>query len=58
MSLGAKSLELRATSSLARLWHAQGQSREAVARLAAVYEWFTEGFETADLAEARRLLKT
>jgi predicted ATPase len=57
VQLRAKSLELRAGSSLARLWHAQGKSRDAVARLSPVYNWFTEGFETADLAEARRLIK-
>lgn len=43
---------------LARLWHAQGKGAEAHRRLAAVYNWFTEGFDTADLQEAQaRLVK-
>ena len=53
----AKSLELRAAVSLARLWRRQGKSREAHGLLAPVYGWFSEGFDTADLIEARDLLK-
>ena len=52
----AKSLELRATMSLARLWQAQGKRKEAWARLAEIYDWFTEGFDTADLRDAKALL--
>ena len=52
----AKSLELRAATSLARLWQQQGKRTEAYALLAAVYSWFTEGFDTADLQEAQALL--
>jgi predicted ATPase/class 3 adenylate cyclase len=52
----AKSLELRAAVSLARLWSEQGRSAEARDLLAPVYGWFTEGFDTADLKEAKRLL--
>jgi len=52
----AKSLELRAATSLARLWQRQGKSSEAHAMLSPVYEWFTEGFDTADLREAKALL--
>ena len=52
----AKSLELRAVMSLARLWHRQGRTVEARGRLAEVYEWFTEGWNTADLLEAQSLL--
>ena len=52
----AMSWELRATMSLARLWQAQGKGEEARQRLAEVYGWFSEGFETADLVEARELL--
>jgi ATP/maltotriose-dependent transcriptional regulator MalT len=52
----AKSLELRAVMSLARLWHRQGRTAEARQRLAEVYEWFTEGWNTADLLEAQSLL--
>jgi class 3 adenylate cyclase/predicted ATPase len=53
----AKSLELRATMSLARLWQQQGKRTEAHALLAPVYGWFTEGFDTADLQEAKALLE-
>ena len=53
----AKSLELRAAISLARLWQQQGKRAEAHALLAPVYGWFTEGFDTADLQEARALLE-
>ena len=52
----AKSLELRAATSLARLWQAQGKAREAHDLLAPVYGWFTEGFDTADLTDAKALL--
>jgi tetratricopeptide (TPR) repeat protein len=52
----ALSWELRGATSLARLWHAQGRPREALALLAPVYGRFTEGFETRDLRTARRLL--
>jgi len=51
-----KSLELRAAMSLARLWQGQGKRAEAQQMLAEVYGWFTEGFDTADLQEARELL--
>ena len=52
----AKSLELRAAMSLARLWQQQGKQAEAQELLAPIYGWFTEGFDTADLQEARTLL--
>jgi predicted ATPase len=52
----AKSWELRAAMSLARLRRQQGRPQEAVALLAPVYAWFTEGFDTADLKEAKMLL--
>ncbi len=52
----AKSLELRALMSLARLWKVQGKIEQARASLAECYEWFTEGLETADLVAARKLL--
>jgi predicted ATPase len=53
----AKSLELRSTTSLARLWQQQGKRQEAHDLLAPVYGWFTEGFDTADLQEAKALLE-
>jgi predicted ATPase len=53
----AKSLELRAAMSLSHLWQQQGKQAEARALLAPVYGWFTEGFDTADLQEARALLE-
>ncbi len=53
---GAKSLELRATTSLARLLGKQGRRDEAHVMLAEIYGWFTEGFDTADLKEANALL--
>jgi predicted ATPase len=53
----AKSLELRAAISLARLWQEQGKTTEAHRMLSKVYNWFTEGFETKDLQEARALLE-
>jgi predicted ATPase len=52
----AKSLELRAAMSLSRLWHQQGKRAEARELLTPIYGWFTEGFDTADLQEARALL--
>jgi predicted ATPase len=52
----AKSWELRAATSLARLWHQQGKRQEAYDLLASVYNWFTEGFDTADLKDAKALL--
>jgi class 3 adenylate cyclase/predicted ATPase len=54
----AKALELRAALSLSRLWHHQGKRAEVYQLLAAVYGWFTEGFATADLQDARTLLDT
>jgi predicted ATPase len=53
----AKSLELRAAISLARLWQRQDRCQEAYELLAPVYAWFTEGFDTADLQDAERLLE-
>jgi predicted ATPase len=53
----AKSLELRAAMSLARLWQRQGKKAEARKLLAEVYGWFTEGFDTKDLQEAKALLE-
>jgi predicted ATPase len=52
----AKSLELRATMSLSRLWQRLGKRAEARQLLAEIYGWFTEGFDTADLQEAKALL--
>lgn len=52
----AKSLELRACMSLARLWQKQGKQLEAQQVLGEIYAWFTEGFDTADLKEATSLL--
>jgi predicted ATPase len=52
----AKSLELRAAMSLSHLWQHQGKRDEACALLAPIYGWFTEGFDTADLQEAKALL--
>jgi predicted ATPase len=53
----AKSLELRAAVSLARLWQQQGKQPEAHQQLAEIYGWFTEGFDTVDLQEAKALLE-
>jgi len=53
---GALSWELRAATSLARMWRNQGRSKEARELLAPVYDRFTEGFETADLRASRALL--
>ena len=52
----AKSFELRAATSLARLWQGQGKVAEARELLAPAYNWFTEGFDTADLKDAKALL--
>ena len=54
----AKSWELRAAMSMARLWRDQGKRDEARDLLAPVYGWFTEGFDTLDLKEAKALLDT
>jgi len=56
-SQGAKSLELRAAMSLARLWQQQGKQQAARNTLSEIFGWFTEGFDTKDLQEARALLK-
>ncbi|HEV8718055.1 MAG TPA: hypothetical protein VGX03_35225, partial [Candidatus Binatia bacterium] len=53
----AKSLELRAALSLSRLWQKQGKKKQARQMLAEIYGWFTEGFDTADLQEAKMLLE-
>ncbi len=50
-------LDLRTATSLARLWQSQGETNEARDLLAAVYSWFTEGFETPDLKEAKALIE-
>jgi len=54
---GAKSLELHAAMNLSRLWQQQGKRAAARELLAPVYGWFTEGFDTADLQEAKALLE-
>jgi predicted ATPase len=54
----AKAWELRATTSLARLLARQGRHDEARAMLAKIYNWFTEGFDAADLKDAKALLET
>jgi predicted ATPase len=53
----AKSWELRVTTDLARLWRDQGRTDEARNLLQQIYSWFTEGFDTADLREAKALLE-
>jgi predicted ATPase len=53
----AKSWELRAAMSMARLWRSQGKPQQARELLAPVYNWFTEGFDTLDLKEAKALLE-
>jgi predicted ATPase len=53
----AKSWELRAATSLSCLWQCQGKRDEARQLLADIYGWFTEGFDTADLQEAKALLE-
>ena len=52
----AKSWELRATVSLTRVWQSQGKRKEAHKLLSEIYDWFTEGFDTKDLQEAKALL--
>jgi predicted ATPase len=54
----ARSLELRAAMSMARLWRDQGKPQQARELLAPVYDWFTEGFDTLDLKEAKALLNS
>jgi predicted ATPase len=54
----AKSLELRATTSLAHLWQQQGKYAEAHTMLSDLYHWFTEGFDTKDLQEAQALIES
>jgi len=54
---GARSLELRAATSLARLWRDQGKRADARDLLAPIYAWFTEGFDTRELIEAKALLE-
>ncbi len=54
----AKSLELRAAMSMARLWQKQGKGNDALSLLEEIYHWFTEGFDTPDLQDARKLLDT
>ena len=53
----AKSWELRASTSLARLWQQQSKRAEAHQMLLEIYNWFTEGFDTKDLQEAKALIK-
>ena len=53
----AKFWELRAAMIMARLWHDQGKQQQARELLAPVYSWFTEGFDTLDLKEAKALLE-
>jgi predicted ATPase len=53
----AKSWELRAAMSMARLWRSLGKVQQARELLAPVYDWFTEGFDTRDLKEAKALLE-
>src|SRR5262249_37585258 len=55
---GARSYELRRATSLARLWQQQGKRADARDLLEPVYTWFTEGFDTRDLQEAKTLLAT
>jgi predicted ATPase len=57
-SQGAKSLELRASNSLSRLWQRHGKREEARRLLEGIYDWFTEGFATADLQEAQALMRS
>ena len=52
----AKSWELRAATSMARLWRAQGERQQARDLLAPIFGWFTEGFDTLDLRVSKRLL--
>ena len=55
-SQNAKSWELRAATSMARLWHSQNKTDAARDLLQPVYDWFTEGFDTADLKDAKEQL--
>jgi predicted ATPase len=55
-SQSAKLLELRASTSLARLWRDQGKRGEARNLLSPIYDWFTEGFDAPDLRDAKALL--
>jgi predicted ATPase len=57
-TIGTKPPELRAATSLAQLWQATGKRDEARALLAPIYAWFTDGFETRDLIEAKETLET
>ena len=52
----ARSVELRAAMSLARLWHKQGKKEQARELLGGIYNWFTEGFDTTELKAAKALL--
>ena len=54
---GAKSFELRAAMSLSRLWTRQGKREQPKKLLTGIYDWFTEGFDTRDLREAKALLE-
>jgi predicted ATPase len=54
---GAKLIELRAARRLSALWQQQGKRQEAYDPLAPIYSWFTEGFDTADIQEAKALLE-
>ena len=54
--MGAKAWELRTTMSLARLFHDTNRRDEAYSMLSKIYNWFTEGFDTADLKDAKALL--
>ena len=53
----AKSWELRAATRFAQLWHSEGKTKEAHDLLGPIYGWFTEGFDTADLNDAKALLE-
>ena len=55
--MSAKSWELRSVLSLGRLYRQQGRQQEARPMLAEIYNWFTEGFDTTDLREAKALLQ-
>jgi predicted ATPase len=55
--MSAKAWELRATTSLAQLLAKQGKHEEARTMLAGIYNWFTEGFDTADLKDAKALIE-